>query len=117
MKKNVKVAHYFMVLINVAFELPVRRGKQLPDEGDPFFETRRGNQSNMSKKIYAYVGNWSFEPKPAKGKGISIFRYDAGWLLRPGVMVLLILTALAVARPIITAWEKLIGSTPPLVLM
>lgn len=26
-------------------------------------------------KIYVYVGNWSFEAKPAKGKGISIFEY------------------------------------------
>jgi len=30
----------------------------------------------MTKKIYAYVGNWSFQPKPLKGKGISIFQYD-----------------------------------------
>lgn len=30
----------------------------------------------MSKKMYAYVGNWSFEAKPAKGKGISIFEYE-----------------------------------------
>ena len=30
----------------------------------------------MAKKIYAYVGNWSFEPHPAKGKGISIFDYE-----------------------------------------
>lgn len=30
----------------------------------------------MSQKIYAYVGNWSFQPRPAKGKGISIFEYD-----------------------------------------
>ena len=29
----------------------------------------------MAKKIYAYVGNWSFEARPAKGKGISIFSY------------------------------------------
>lgn len=29
----------------------------------------------MNKKIYVYVGNWSFEAKPAKGKGISIFEY------------------------------------------
>lgn len=30
----------------------------------------------MSKKIYVYVGNWSFQAKPAKGKGISIFEYE-----------------------------------------
>ena len=30
----------------------------------------------MAKRIYAYVGNWSFEPHPAKGKGISIFDYE-----------------------------------------
>ncbi len=30
----------------------------------------------MSEKSYVYVGNWSFQPKPAKGKGISIFQYD-----------------------------------------
>jgi 6-phosphogluconolactonase len=30
----------------------------------------------MIQKIYAYVGNWSFQPKPLKGKGISIFQYD-----------------------------------------
>ena len=30
----------------------------------------------MNHKIYAYVGNWSFEARPAKGKGISIFDYD-----------------------------------------
>ncbi len=29
----------------------------------------------MSAKIFAYVGNWSFQPKPAKGKGITIFQY------------------------------------------
>ena len=29
----------------------------------------------MSQKIFAYVGNWSFQPKPQKGKGISIFEY------------------------------------------
>ena len=29
----------------------------------------------MAKKIYAYVGNWSFEARPAKGKGITIFSY------------------------------------------
>ena len=27
-------------------------------------------------KIYAYVGNWSFQAKPTKGKGISIFEYE-----------------------------------------
>lgn len=30
----------------------------------------------MSQIIYAYVGNWSFQPKPHKGKGISIFQYN-----------------------------------------
>lgn len=30
----------------------------------------------MSKKTYVYVGNWSFQAKPAKGKGISIFEYE-----------------------------------------
>ena len=30
----------------------------------------------MPQKMYAYVGNWSFQPKPLKGKGISIFQYD-----------------------------------------
>ena len=29
----------------------------------------------MSRRIYVYVGNWSFEAKPAGGKGISIFSY------------------------------------------
>lgn len=29
----------------------------------------------MNKKTYVYVGNWSFEAKPAKGKGISIYEY------------------------------------------
>ncbi|MBE5917313.1 MAG: lactonase family protein [Pseudobutyrivibrio ruminis] len=28
-------------------------------------------------KCYLYVGNWSFEPNPAKGKGISIFEYNS----------------------------------------
>ena len=28
------------------------------------------------EKIFAYVGNWSFEARPAKGKGISIFSYE-----------------------------------------
>ena len=31
----------------------------------------------MNKKVYAIVGNWSFEARPAKGKGISIFLYDS----------------------------------------
>ena len=31
----------------------------------------------MSGKTFVYVGNWSFQPKPAKGKGISIFEYCA----------------------------------------
>jgi 6-phosphogluconolactonase (cycloisomerase 2 family) len=30
----------------------------------------------LSQKIFTYVGNWSFQPKPLKGKGISIFQYD-----------------------------------------
>ena len=30
----------------------------------------------MGKKMYAIVGNWSFEAKPAKGKGISVFSYE-----------------------------------------
>ena len=30
----------------------------------------------MSKKTYAIVGNWSFEARPAKGKGISVFSYE-----------------------------------------
>lgn len=30
----------------------------------------------MSKKTYVYVGNWSFQAKPEKGKGISIFEYE-----------------------------------------
>ena len=29
----------------------------------------------MSRKVYAYIGNWSFQAKPAKGKGITIFEY------------------------------------------
>ncbi|MBQ9263009.1 MAG: beta-propeller fold lactonase family protein [Clostridia bacterium] len=29
----------------------------------------------MSEKIYAYVGNWSFQAKPEKGKGISVFEF------------------------------------------
>lgn len=28
------------------------------------------------KKTFVYVGNWSFQAQPAKGKGISIFTYD-----------------------------------------
>ncbi|MGN1003839.1 MAG: hypothetical protein ACI4O5_03305, partial [Oscillospiraceae bacterium] len=28
-------------------------------------------------KTFVYVGNWSFQAKPAKGKGISVFSYDA----------------------------------------
>jgi 6-phosphogluconolactonase (cycloisomerase 2 family) len=46
----------------------------------------------MSKRIFAYVGNWSFQPNPQKGKGISIFQYcpEAGDLklletIRPDV--------------------------------
>ena len=30
----------------------------------------------MGKKNYAIVGNWSFEARPAKGKGISVFSYE-----------------------------------------
>lgn len=30
----------------------------------------------MIKKTYVYVGNWSFEKQPAKGKGVSLFNYD-----------------------------------------
>ena len=30
----------------------------------------------MKNKTYIYVGNWSFQAKPEKGKGISIFSYD-----------------------------------------
>jgi 6-phosphogluconolactonase (cycloisomerase 2 family) len=28
------------------------------------------------RKVYAYIGNWSFQAKPEKGKGISIFSFD-----------------------------------------
>ena len=30
----------------------------------------------MKRKVYAYIGNWSFQAKPEKGKGISIFEYN-----------------------------------------
>lgn len=30
----------------------------------------------MSKKTYIYIGNWSFEKQPAKGKGVSLFTYN-----------------------------------------
>jgi 6-phosphogluconolactonase (cycloisomerase 2 family) len=30
---------------------------------------------DMSEKIFAYVGNWSFQPNPQKGKGISVFQF------------------------------------------
>lgn len=30
----------------------------------------------MKEKIYVYVGNWSFQAKPKKGKGISIYTYE-----------------------------------------
>ena len=30
----------------------------------------------MTRKAFAYIGNWSFEAHPEKGKGISIFDYD-----------------------------------------
>lgn len=36
--------------------------------------TERG-RSTLSK-AFLYVGNWSFEARPAKGKGISIFSFD-----------------------------------------
>lgn len=29
-------------------------------------------------KTFVYVGNWSFQAKPAKGKGISVFSFDEG---------------------------------------
>ena len=29
-----------------------------------------------AKKVYVYVGNWSFQAKPAKGKGITVYEYD-----------------------------------------
>ena len=29
-----------------------------------------------NKKTYLYVGNWSFEANPSKGKGISVFEYE-----------------------------------------
>lgn len=36
----------------------------------------------MAGKTFLYVGNWSFQARPAKGKGISVFSYapDAGEL-------------------------------------
>ncbi len=30
----------------------------------------------MKRKIYAYIGNWSFQANPEKGKGISVFEYN-----------------------------------------
>ncbi len=30
----------------------------------------------MKKKILAYVGNWSFEASPAKGRGITLYDYE-----------------------------------------
>ncbi|MCD8367405.1 MAG: lactonase family protein [Clostridiales bacterium] len=30
----------------------------------------------MAGKTFLYVGNWSFQAKPAKGKGISVFSYE-----------------------------------------
>ncbi|MCD7920662.1 MAG: lactonase family protein [Clostridiales bacterium] len=30
----------------------------------------------MAGKTFLYVGNWSFQAKPAKGKGISVFAYE-----------------------------------------
>lgn len=35
-----------------------------------------GSHTQMKKKTYLYVGNWSFEANPEKGKGISIFTYE-----------------------------------------
>ena len=32
-------------------------------------------KNTTSQTTFAYVGNWSFQPKPQKGKGISIFHY------------------------------------------
>jgi len=32
---------------------------------------------SMPKKTFVYVGNWSFKPRPEKGKGISIFEYSS----------------------------------------
>lgn len=50
----------------------------MPENKHERFEKtdRRNEDTIMSKKIYAYVGNWSFQAKPAKGKGISIFAYE-----------------------------------------
>jgi len=31
----------------------------------------------MPKDSYVYIGNWSFQAKPSKGKGISVFRFKA----------------------------------------
>ncbi len=30
----------------------------------------------MNRKVYCYIGNWSFQAKPVKGKGVSIFSYE-----------------------------------------
>ena len=30
----------------------------------------------MAQKTFVYIGNWSFEARPAKGKGISVFEYE-----------------------------------------
>lgn len=30
----------------------------------------------MKRKVFVYIGNWSFEAEPAKGRGISSFRMD-----------------------------------------
>lgn len=30
----------------------------------------------MKRKVFVYIGNWSFEAAPAKGKGVSTFRMD-----------------------------------------
>ena len=30
----------------------------------------------MNERVFAYVGNWSFQARPEKGKGISIFEFE-----------------------------------------
>lgn len=30
----------------------------------------------MKRKVFVYIGNWSFEASPAKGRGVSTFRMD-----------------------------------------
>ena len=42
----------------------------------PVAPTRlREDKNTTSQKTFAYVGNWSFQPKPQRGKGISIFHF------------------------------------------